>query len=326
MNSVKPSGENAPFLLYVASCTEDGGIFEYRVTETGRAEEVGFTPMDRPMYMAIANGRMHILLRAPFDEGRESGLVVCDMDREGHLRMPTAPVSTQGEVACHLAVVGDDVYAVNYISGSVFGMPDRLAVHRGSGVHPTRQTSPHTHFVSPTSDGRFLAVTDLGIDRIYIYRKDLTLASTVALPVGHGPRHLAFHEDGEHVFCVNELASTVSLLSYRDGRMTLLHTVSALPAGFSGESTAAAIRCVGDAVYVSNRGHDSVTELGFSGDRLTFRRTISVYGESPRDFIVHGGLIISANERSDEVTLVALDSGALVSRIPVKAPICVAVG
>ncbi len=327
MNRMKNSEKIAPFRLYVASCDRDGGIYEYRVSDRGDAEEVGFTPMDRPMYFAYGDGRMHVLLRAPFaDERQGSGLVTCEMDADGHLAPPSEPISTMGEVACHLSVVGDDVYAVNYISGNVVRMPDRLAVHSGRSVHPVRQTAPHTHFVSPTGDGRYLAVTDLGTDRIYLYRRDLSLVSTATLPAGQGPRHLAFHADGEHVFCANELTSTVSLLSYRDGGMTLCSTVSVLPEDYPGESTAAAIRCVGDTVYVSNRGHDSVTELGFSGDRLIFRRTIPVYGESPRDFIVHGGLILSANERSDEVTLVALDSGALVSRIPVKTPICVAVG
>jgi 6-phosphogluconolactonase len=106
-------------------------------------------------------------------------------------------------------------------------------------------------------------VTDLGVDKIFIYHKDLTLASTVNIPSGHGPRHLAFHEDGTHIFCANELESTISLLNYKNGVMELVDTVSVLPEDFNGQSTVAAIRCVGNTVYVSNRGHDSISVLNF---------------------------------------------------------------
>ena len=139
------------------------------------------------------------------------------------------------------------------------------------------------------------------------------------------PRHLAFDKDGTHVFCANELRSTVSVLEYEDGTLTLKDTVSLLPKDFDGESTAAAIRCADGTVYVSNRGHDSITALTFSSGRLAFNKTISTYGRSPRDFLVYRDLIIAANECSDEVTLISLEDGGLLEKIPVRYPVCVAV-
>ena len=323
-HTVIPMTRKAPFDLYVASCEKDGGIYQYRISEREMPQLIGFTPMDRPMYMTVANKKMYVLLRAPFGNA-ESGLITYDIDTDGRLQNPTQILSTKGEVACHLTVDGEDVYAVNYISGSVIKMPDRLVTHSGKSVHPERQTSPHTHFVSSTPDGKYLCVTDLGVDKIFIYHKDLTLKSTVNLPSGHGPRHLAFHEDGTHVLCANELESTVSLLEYKNGILKLLDTVSVLPNDFHGKSTAAAIRCVGNTVYVSNRGHDSITVLDFLDGHVVFNKTISTQGASPRDFLIYHDLLIAANECSDEVTLVFIDQEHLVKKIAIKSPVCVTV-
>jgi 6-phosphogluconolactonase (cycloisomerase 2 family) len=98
-----------------------------------------------------------------------------------------------------------------------------------------------------------------------------------------------------------------------------------LPKDFHGKSTTAAIRCVGNTVYVSNRGHDSISVLYFSNGHLALNKTISTYGASPRDFLIYHDLIISANERSDEVTLVFTDKKHLVKKIAIKSPVCVTV-
>ena len=314
----------APFDLYIASCEKDGGIYQYRISEQKEPMLIDFTPLDRPMYMTVANEKMYILLRAPF-ECKESGLVIYDIVENGHLQNPTEIRSTKGEVACHLTVDGADVYAVNYVSGSVIKFPDRLVTHAGKGVHAERQTSPHTHFVSLAPDGEYLFVTDLGVDKIFIYHKDLTLASTVNIPSGHGPRHLAFHEDGTHIFCANELESTISLLNYKNGVMELVDTVSVLPEDFNGQSTVAAIRCVGNTVYVSNRGHDSISVLNFFRNHLALNKTIPTLGHSPRDFLIYEDLIIAANEHSDEVVLISIKNEQTLGKIKVRAPICLTV-
>jgi len=311
--------------LYIASCDAEGGIRQYRMTD-GHPEPVGFTPMEYPMYMILSGTgsgkKMHILLLNPFGTG-ESGLVTYRVAENGSLYDPSPVISTRGVEACHLCADGDRVYAVNYTTGSVFAVPDRLVTHTGRSVHPQRQTGPHTHFVDFTPDGRYLCVTDLGLDRILIYDKELNLQSDVRLPEGHGPRHLAFHADGRHVFCLNELASTVSLLRYEEGRMELLQTVSALPEDFAGESTGAAIRCIGNTVYASNRGHDSVAVFEFSEGSLVLRKTVPTCGSSPRDFIVRDGLLISTNQFGNCVCFVSEKDGTLKTKLEMPAPLCI---
>lgn len=310
-----------PYNIYIASCEKDGGIFHYRL-ENNKLRMVRLTPADRPMYMTIYNNRMYVLLRAPF-ENDESGLVVYDIAFDGSLKKRAEPISTKGVVACHHTVLDGQVYCVNYISGNVVKIPDTIVEHYGKSVNPTRQNSPHTHYVCESPDGNYMFVTDLGLDKILVYNKDLSLASTVDLPKGHGPRHLALSTNGKTVFCVNELKSTVSVLEYLRGELKLIDTVNALPNNFYGQSTSAAIRCSDDMVYVSNRGHDSISILKFSNNKLILKKTISTYGNEPRDFVVIDDLFIVTNQISNNVCVISKDSGNLLCSSTVEAPVAV---
>lgn len=309
-----------PFNYYIASCCNGGGIYRIRF-ENNKLGIVDFTPMDCPMYMIRQGEKMLVLLREPFED-KNSGIVFYDIAGDGRLENPSRVYSTLGECACHLAAQDDDIYCVNYLSGNVFKFPDKTAQHSGKGVHPIRQEAPHTHFVSLTPDEKYICVTDLGLDKIFIYNRDLTLKSVTEMPVGHGPRHLAFCENGEDVFCINELKATVTHLKYYNGELKVKNTVESLPNG-NENNIAAAIRISGNKVYVSNRGKDNVAVFAFENDSLTLLKHIPVYGSCPRDFIVDNGLIIATNEKGNVVTVVDEESGELICSLDIKAPLCV---
>ncbi len=88
--------------------------------------------------------------------------------------------------------------------------------------------------------------------------------------------------------------------------LKLLSTGSALPEWYNEVSYAVAIRIWDGEVFVSNRGHDSISALIFKDGRLELRRTVSSYGEWPRDFIVSGGYFISANEHGNSVAVISV--------------------
>lgn len=171
-----------------------------------------------------------------------------------------------------------------------------------------------------------LLVTDLGLDRIVAYDAELNRIDETALRPGSGPRHLAFSTDGETVFCVNELSSTVCMYRYDGaGRMTLLDEQSALPKDYSRVSTAAAIRVDGERVYVSNRVHDSIACLRAEGDALIPVGFLSCHGTGPRNFDIVGDKIVCTNETSDLVTVLDKQTGKLLSALCLPRPLCVTV-
>ena len=304
--------------IYIASCTQTGGIYHYKL-QNGVLTFADFTPMDRPMYGIVQDGKLYVVLRAPFENG-ESGVVVYHLDEQGKPVNPTPVQSTKGLVACHICVEGKDIYCANYISGSVIKLPDRVVQHQGNGPHPTRQEGPHAHFVGLTPDKMFLCVADLGCDTVFLYDRDLHPHGQVKVPAGHGVRHLTFSEDGKWMFTANELASTVSAFSYKDGCLELVDTCSAILEDFAGQTTAAAIRMKDRYIYLSNRGHDSVSKLSFDGNKLTLLENIPCLGNSPRDFTFAGSLMLCTNQDSNTVTLLD-ETGKLLQELSVEIPI-----
>lgn len=305
--------------LYFSSCDKDGGIYHYSFDEHNAPVFKEVYQCDSPMYAILGkNNKLRVILRKPFEDGT-SGIISYDICRDASLKNPTKPQTTKGVVACHLAESDGSIYCVNYLSGSVIKLPNTIDVHTGKGVNQPRQDMPHTHFVSPSPDGKYILVTDLGIDKIFIYDKNLKIISSVDMPSGHGPRHLAFHADGKTVFCVNELASTVSVLDYADGRLTLKGTTR--PLAKSDGNTAAAIRVTGNSVFVSHRGDDTITELVCDGALPSLKRTYSAYGKGPRDIWITKNTIICTNENSDNVTFVSRTDGKLMFELSMPSPI-----
>jgi len=307
--------------IYFSACDTDGGIYRYRADGAGNIEFAEKYSLDRPMYLIIKENKLYCVLRECFDDC-SSGVVSFDIAEDGTLENQSEIQSTMGKCGCHICEHDGAVYCTNYLSGSVAKLPGKIVTHSGSGINPQRQEAAHTHFVCTAPDGENLFVCDLGTDKIFVYDKDLNKISSVDMIPGCGPRHIALHPDGETVFCVNELASSVSILTYKNGVLTPGKTVNALPDDFEGENTSAAIRYENNKIYVSNRGHDSITVMDYENKSLTVERIIPVQGKSPRDLWVDEDVFICTNQDSNSVTVLSRD-GELLFEFEMPCPISV---
>ncbi len=261
--------------------------------------------------------------------------------------------STDGDHPCHLSIdrEGRWLAVSNYGSGDIavypinqggdLGEMASFARHAGRGHHRKRQEGPHAHCTVFTADRRFLIAADLGIDRLVVYRFDASTGSLtphhqVDAEPGAGPRTLAFHPDGLHLFAVNELNSTLTLLRHepQDAGLRALQTVSTLPPDATLDNTAADLRvsASGSHVYVSNRGHNSLAVFTFHPSTgLARRATRPCGGAWPRSFTLtlDGSLLIVANQHSNEVvTLPVADGGSdldePIARVSVSQPSSIA--
>lgn len=308
--------------LYISSCHENGGIYHCNLNRNGEIEICDKLSLPKVMYTVIKNNSLYAISRSPFSENNDSGIVRIDLCENGSMRTIGEIHSTKGEVGCHLYADNDDLYAVNYISGSVIKLPDTLVIHKGKSVNITRQNAPHTHYINVSPNGKYIYVTDLGTDKIYTYDKNLNCINTTSASLGAGPRHLAFSDDGRYAFCVNELSSTVAMYKISDDKLILVDEKSTLFGG-NPESTAAAVRCKGKFVYASNRGDDSVVEFSFDEKGLKQERRYDCGGKSPRDFDIIEDLIICTNELSDNVSVINKNGEILSELKNIANPLCV---
>ncbi len=289
------------------------------------------------------------------NDGKSGGTVTAfGRATDGRLQMLNQR-STKGAHPCHLVVdsTGRWVLVANYSSGNVvslpiedhgaLGEPASVVQHEGSSVNEKRQKGPHAHCIQLDPANKFAFSADLGIDQIRIYRfggwagvLQSNDPSNVKLPPGSGPRHLAFHPGGRHVFVINELLSTLATFQYdpAKGSLKAAHSLSTLPPDFTGANTTAevVVHPSGRFVYGSNRGHDSIAAFRFreAESKLEWIGATPSGGKTPRNFNIDpsGRWLLAANQDSDSVVVFGVDSetGALREtghRIEVGAPVCV---
>ncbi|MFC7344308.1 lactonase family protein [Saccharopolyspora griseoalba] len=280
-------------------------------------------------------------------ERQEGRVVALSVRPDGTLReLNSQP--TGGSEPCHLSVhpCGRYLLAANYRSGSIAVHPigeggalraaTHVVQHSGSGPNPHRQEGPHVHQVLADPAGRVLAV-DLGSDSVHVYDFDtdtghLSDDRAIALRPGSGPRHLAFHPDGERGYLLNELASSITEFDYdaRTGELTPLRTLSTLPPDYARANLAAEVVVDprGRYVFASNRGHDSIAvfdaEAADGELRLVDIRPAGVSGPRHIALSPDGSTLLVAGQRSNDVlALTADDLAPLGDPVPAPSPTCV---
>lgn len=291
-----------------------------------------------PTYLAVDAGRRRVYaIASRADDGDGNTAAVCALalnPSDGTLSLLNREaVASVG--ACHVWTTGDHVLVACYAGGSVAALPlgddgallptSSLVQHEGTTrVNPSRQDGPRAHCIVPDPAGRFFLVADLGKDEVIIYRLEdgiLVPHGQAMTAPGDGPRHLAFHPGGRHVFVVNELACSVTVFRYdaEAGELTRLGSQSTLPLNHMGFSTCAAIHVhpQGRFVYASNRGHDSIAVFEFDAEieSLVQRSIHASGGRTPRDFTLtpDGKWLLAAHQDSANITSFRVDSdtGAL---------------
>lgn len=237
-----------------------------------------------------------------------------------------------GDLPCHLEInsTGQWLLVSNYGSGTVSVLPilsdgalgemTDLNQHQGSGPHPERQKGPHVHSATFSPDESFVIVADLGVDALMVYTFDssagrLLAHSQISTRPGAGPRFKVFHPSGQCVYIAHELDNTVVVYDYdaTRGMLRERQIVETLPPN-APESTTADIQIspAGDRLYVSNRGHDSISIFEIEEDgRLALLAIRSSGGRCPRDFTItpNGRFVLVANQESGEVVVLPVLGG-----------------
>ena len=85
--------------IYISSCDEDGGICHFKTDGNGGVVFKKMYRADRPMYLIKDGGKLYCLLREPFSNSENSGLVSYDISGGGSLENPSEPITTHGKVA-----------------------------------------------------------------------------------------------------------------------------------------------------------------------------------------------------------------------------------
>jgi 6-phosphogluconolactonase len=280
----------------------------------------------------------------------------------GKLRLlNTAPAS--GTSTCYISMdrTGKYVFMANFGSGSVsvirvrddgsLGELTSFIQNVGHSVSAI-QSEPHPHWIGPSPDNRFVIVSDLGMDKVLIFRFDAK-TGTLSLPgpppvsvyPGGGPRHFTFDPAGKFGYQLSEMSGTVDVFAWdaAQGTLTTIQRAQTVPHDFFGGNHSAEIEILpnGKFLYESNRRTLSETErapdtIGVfaidpeKGTLTPVEQSLSG-GVMPRNFKIDptAKYLLAANQISNNVVVFAIDSktGKLSNtgkEIKVDTPVCLA--
>lgn len=300
-----------------------------------------------PSFIALSPSRQ--FLYAVSETGPDvdtTGYIYAYAVKEGQLqflnRMPSFAFAP-----CFISVhpSGKFVFVANYVGGVVLSYPvsdngalldtPQLIRLEGNGPHPRQEAShPHAAFVSP--DGRYLLVPDLGTDKVMVYAIDISSGHLeekgyAQVAPGAGPRHLAFSENGQKVYVLNELNSSISVFRFDTEKGTLdsVASYSTLPSDFQGANTCGHIEPSpnGQFLYASNRGHNSIAVFKIEGDALQALAHTPTQGRTPRHFTLtpDGQQLLAANQDTDNIAVFDIGADGLLAlseQVKIPTPVC----
>ena len=275
-------------------------------------------------------------------------VVALSVDASGDRAEILADLELEGSGGCHLAHGREPgtLLVADYGSGAVetvrldeSGLPTAQIDLDDHQDRAENGEAPHPHQVVALPGTELLAVPDLGLDRVFLYRQDVTgqigLAGEITLGRGSGPRHLvADHEsDQVHVSC--ERSGMIATASRRGTETDPSAPVALRGAGYRWGVTSmipASRRDVPNALshleltadesalLVANRGPDTISLLSLAAMRPQILAETPV-GEHPRHFTQLGDLVLVAAQEADRIDVLRRGEGSLeVAGEPIPAP------
>ena len=284
-----------------------GGINVYRVDPTSGAwSHEQLLEIVNPSFLTLDRAQRFLYsVHADLDE-----VSAYAIDKQNGRITALNRQSCGGKNPVHLAIdpTGRWIVTANYSAGSVGVVPiekdgslgprsDLANLPGEPGPDRKQQASSHPHDIVFDPSGRFIAVPDKGLDRVFVFRLDASSGKLtpndppfVATRAGAGPRHIAFHPQMPFAYVINELDSSVTTYRFdaQRGSLQPIQILPSIPASYTANNTGAevAVAPSGRVVYASNRGHDSIAT--FAVDRregtLTPVGWAATQAKSPRFF------------------------------------------
>src|ERR1700731_1536967 len=233
----KPPAAKARF-VYVGTYTFPGtapggthqsqakGIYVFRMNPSnGGLTLLQIAEIPNPSSLALDPPLGHLYSVNEMTAGAVSAYVINQAN--GMLTPLNTLGPTNGQDTTHLSVQpsGQYLFAASYTSGnfqvfrilpdgSIGAMTENFqSVGNGTGPNPARQEGAHAHQILNDFSGNHVFGVDLGADKVNVWNLDSAsgkliqnVVPFVPIASGSGPRHMAFHSDGQHAYVLSELA------------------------------------------------------------------------------------------------------------------------
>lgn len=346
-------------VLLVGSYTDGTSQGIYRYSFDTRSGQIDATPRQvvksvSPSWLVLSADQRLLFAVNETPQGHVSSF---SLGTQGEIK-PLNQVASRGDEPTHASLSHDQRYLfiANYAvapvpGGSLVVIPVardgklkdvvQQLRHAPSKVNPERQAGAHVHSVVLSPDGRHLYASDLGADKVFIYRYDgaspehplsPAIPASVMLPAGSGPRHLLFDAKGRHAYLTLEMSGEVVKFDVQDGNLIERQRLPLTERQDAAAKASGGLHLSADGrfLYVSNRGTANeivVYAVGKDDGQLTLLQRRSVEGDHPREFALDpsGNFLLVANQKSNQIVVMRRDPrsgklGETVQALPQDAP------
>jgi len=279
------------------------------------------------------------------ENGDKSTITSFTIDEANGTLIKKDEKKTQGEDPCFLISDDQNVIVANYSGGSinVFKryVDGKLSdvfqniKFEGVGVNPKRQEKSHIHQVQFSPDMQYVLATDLGLDKIYVFKyhktgdQILEKIGEFDTKKGSGPRHITFDKTGKLIYLVQELSGDLSVLNFDNGRIELLQEETLLSRKVRFNFRAADIHLSNNEqfVYVTNRDDaDDITVFKRKKDGTVKKiQQTKTIGRNPRNFTIspNNKLVLIANQDTNRINIFTRDlKNGLLTATGKSIPVC----
>lgn len=334
---------------YTKGC-DSKGIYLYEFdTVTGETKAKASTEnVVNPSFLTLSKDKKFIY--ATNEDGDDSKVSAFQFDSNQNKFTFLNSQKSEGNDPCHIINDEKNVIVANYTGGNItvfgknadngIGKFKQVMSHEVQRLYNDKPEKSHMHMLQFSPDKKYLIVSDLGKDYLYIYKYHpdaksdvLEFSTFYKTKRGSGPRHLTFSPDGKFIYLIQELDGTVTVLKYNDGNLFFVQETTVVTKGFKGKTSAADIHISADGkfLYATNRGDAntiSCFEIKKNG-KLKLKQTTSTLGKGPRNFSIDptGNFLLVAHQYTNDVVIFKIDktTGEITDsgkRIELCSPVC----
>ena len=320
--------ENYLIGTYTDSLSQGINLLSFNPVTQELKTQVVLDSIPNPSFVAT-NKSKNIIAAVGEIQGEEGGLLqTFSYDKEKRIFKELTTVATLGNDPCTLAFspYENALIVGNYSGGNLTVFPiaptgeiknyPQVIQHEGNSIKKERQEKAHVHCVvfHPTENKLFVA--DLGNDTIDMIpfveennQFQLLPQKTIStkMPLGSGPRHLIFNNEGNKIYVVFELTNEIAVLDYKDNKLQLMEVKSLIDKKTKlGSAAEVKISKENQFLYVSVRGEDNQLVVFKINEETSLEKIQTIPTElSPRNFILSKkeDFILVANQGSNSIVV-----------------------
>lgn len=297
--------------VYIGNCSKNG-IYYYTFKNGNLKKKYSTNDSKRCTYLKNSKCYLYGVIEIKDEKNKNNGYVMAyKNNKDGLINIDKK--SSYGQGPCHINISEKKklMFVSNYIDGQfvVFRINKDGTIGNKIYSKVLNQKSSHMHCAEITKNSKYLFAVDLGNDSIVAYEiKDkIKEISRIKFMKGTQPRHITINRD--IIYVVTEESCKIYIIKFNKGKLRIINNISILPSSVSQkkEYTGCAIKISKNLryLYVTIRGHNSISVYKVNKEKLKLIQNISCRGNLPRDLEIDksGRYVLVANQDSNEIAI-----------------------